>query len=91
MLNALATAGSLFEKLADAASDFKSSSIPGVLRRAPELEQRIESIRQLFKVDDNELKPVKGKDADFDAIAKRVRTIESDLQDQLQQYKRELK
>lgn len=87
----MSSASSLFDKLADAASDFKSPSIPGVLRRAPDLEKRVENIRSFFKVDDHELKPVKGKDADFDTIAKRVRNIENELDDQLNQYKKELK
>lgn len=91
VLDAFTNISNLFEKLADAASDFTSPSIPSVLRRAPELEQRVAEIRALFKVDGDDLRPVKGKSAEFDAIAKRVRTIESDLRDQLDEYKKELK
>lgn len=87
----MANASSLFDKLADAASDFKSLGIPNVLRKAPDLEKRVENIRAMFKVQDHELMPMKGKDADFDTIAKRVKSIESELDDLLIQYRKELK
>lgn len=91
VLDAFSSTSDLFEKLADAASDFKSPSIPSVFRRAPELEKRVEAIRESFKLDGDDLKPVRGKNAEFDVIAKRVRQIETDLQDQLQEYRKELK
>jgi hypothetical protein len=91
VLDGFANASKMFEKLADAAEDFSSSTILQVLRRAPELERRVEAIRAQFKYDDDELRPIKKADADFDDIAKRVRNIEADLDEQLKEYRRELK
>ncbi|EKM76737.1 hypothetical protein AGABI1DRAFT_78171 [Agaricus bisporus var. burnettii JB137-S8] len=76
-------------KLADESEDFKSKTILGLLRGAPDLIPHVKHIEEMFQRPDpsgkasDELLPQKGKDEEYDAIVAEINGVEGKLEEAL--------
>ncbi|KAF5310782.1 hypothetical protein D9619_007990 [Psilocybe cf. subviscida] len=81
-------------KLADEAEDFKSKTIAGLLRGAPDLMPNLRNVQSMFqptsdeKVD--ELVPRDGKDERYDEIQEEIRDLEKSLKGELKKFEKQL-
>ncbi|KAI0761142.1 DNA mismatch repair protein Msh6 [Irpex lacteus] len=79
--------------MANTAESFKSKSIPGLLRSAPDLLPHLKHVKSMFKLsEDNadELIPEEGKDEEYDAIVKEITDLEKSLNNDLKKLEREV-
>ncbi|KAF5356840.1 hypothetical protein D9756_006462 [Leucocoprinus leucothites] len=76
-------------KLEDESQGFKSQTIPGLLRGAPDLIPHVKQVENMFQKPNageknlDELLPQKGQDAEYDQIVTEIAKIEEDLQGML--------
>ncbi|TCD63485.1 DNA mismatch repair protein msh6, partial [Steccherinum ochraceum] len=96
-LNVLAAFGKLSKglgELADKSEEFKSKTILGLLRAAPDLRPNIKHVKSMFKKsEDNsdELIPEEGQDEEYDTIQKEIRGLEKELDDALKKLEKQTK
>ncbi|THV02566.1 DNA mismatch repair protein Msh6 [Dendrothele bispora CBS 962.96] len=82
-------------ELADASESFKSKTILGLLRTAPELLPNIKNIESMFQKPatlekDIELIPRKGKDETYDGIMTEIKELEEGLDHELEAFEEKL-
>ncbi|KXN86517.1 DNA mismatch repair protein msh6 [Leucoagaricus sp. SymC.cos] len=83
-------------KLADESESFKSKTILGLLRGAPDLIPHVKHVEEMFQKpnandkDMDELLPQKGKDTEYDEIASEIASVEQKLQDMLRELEEEV-
>ncbi|EAU89431.2 DNA mismatch repair protein msh6 [Coprinopsis cinerea okayama7 len=80
-------------KLADESEEFESKTILGLLRGAPDLLVNVRHLESMFEKpsdkDRDELKPVEGKDEEYDGIVREIRSLERDLDKSLKAFEKE--
>ncbi|KAI0087410.1 DNA mismatch repair protein Msh6 [Irpex rosettiformis] len=79
--------------LANTAESFKSKSIPGLLRSAPDLLPHLKHVKSMFKLsEDNgdDFVPDEGKDEDYDNIEAEITTLEKQLNKDLRSLEKEV-
>ncbi|KAF9264277.1 DNA mismatch repair protein Msh6 [Marasmius fiardii PR-910] len=94
---------SAFEKLskglgslADASESFKSKTILGLLRRAPDLSPNIRNLELMYErpskdnKDFGELIPREGKDEEYDEVMEEIRGLETSLNKELKRLEKSL-
>ncbi|KAJ3556566.1 hypothetical protein NM688_g1958 [Phlebia brevispora] len=80
--------------LADTAESFKSKTILGLLRSAPDLMPYLKHVKTMFKPpegNDDELVPQDGKDDVYDKITEEIQGLEEELEEKLKEYEDELR
>ncbi|KAJ7470392.1 muts domain V-domain-containing protein [Mycena latifolia] len=83
-------------RLADTAESFESKTIFGLLRSAPDVIQNIKKVQLMYEKpesekDASELVPQAGKDEVYDNIMEEIKGLESELDDQLDEFQKKLK
>ncbi|KAF8155583.1 muts domain V-domain-containing protein [Crassisporium funariophilum] len=77
-------------KMADEAESFKSKTIFGLLRGAPDLLPNIKHVESMFKPvtedEADELIPQKGKDETFDEVVDEIKGLEKNLEGELKKF-----
>ncbi|KAF8960367.1 hypothetical protein BDZ97DRAFT_1922267 [Flammula alnicola] len=81
-------------KLADEAEEFKSNTISGLLRGAPDLLPHVRNVQSMFQPVDNEkadeLVPRDGKDERYDEVVEEIASLEKSLEADLKKFEKSL-
>ncbi|KAF7798458.1 hypothetical protein EIP86_009679 [Pleurotus ostreatoroseus] len=80
--------------LADTSEHFKSKTILGLLRSAPDLSPHLKHVKAMFKPpeqNDDELVPQDGKDEIYDTISEEIGGLEEELNEKLKEYEDQLR
>ncbi|KAI0319317.1 muts domain V-domain-containing protein [Amylostereum chailletii] len=83
-----------FEALSKASESFKSKTILGLLRSAPDLRPNIQDVESRFlkgQKDTDDLIPVEGKDKAYDENKEEIEALEEELDKALETLKRKVK
>ncbi|KAH9917640.1 DNA mismatch repair protein Msh6 [Epithele typhae] len=78
-------------QLAETADEFKSKTITGLLRSAPDLSPNLKHIKAMFQTPEektDELIPEDGKDEVYDEIQQEIDALETELKDELKRSRR---
>ncbi|KAK0501656.1 muts domain V-domain-containing protein [Armillaria luteobubalina] len=83
-----------FSSLADTSEKFKSKTIQGLLRNAPDLMQNIKNVEAMYikpsEKDANELVPQDGKDEAYDTIMSETAELEEELDGELKKFEKKI-
>ncbi|KAL0959723.1 hypothetical protein HGRIS_011415 [Hohenbuehelia grisea] len=82
-----------FGELAKLSEEFKSKTILGLLRGAPDLMQNIKNVESMYRSPnekDDELLPQEGKDEAYDEVMGEIRQLEEELEEELKKYEKKL-
>ncbi|KAK0489289.1 muts domain V-domain-containing protein [Armillaria novae-zelandiae] len=83
-----------FNSLADTSEKFKSKTIQGLLRNAPDLLQNINNVEAMYikpsEKDANELVPQDGKDEAYDTIMSEISELEEELDGELKKFEKKI-
>ncbi|PBK99844.1 DNA mismatch repair protein msh6 [Armillaria gallica] len=83
-----------FNSLADTSEKFKSKTIQGLLRNAPDLLQNIKNVEAMYvkpsEKDANELVPQDGKDEAYDTIMSEIAELEEELDGELKKFEKKV-
>ncbi|KAG7445110.1 DNA mismatch repair protein Msh6, partial [Guyanagaster necrorhizus] len=83
-----------FSSFADTSETFKSKTIQGLLRNAPDLLQNIKNVEAMYikpsEKDANELVPQEGKDGEYDTIMAEIAELEEELDGELKRFEKKL-
>ncbi|KAF8184994.1 muts domain V-domain-containing protein [Mycena galopus ATCC 62051] len=96
VLNAFKKLSHGLTRLADASESFESKTIFGLLRSAPDVIQNIKKVQLMYEKpesekDASELVPQAGKDEVYDKIMQEIGELESELDEELTKFQKQLK
>ncbi|KAH9922892.1 DNA mismatch repair protein Msh6 [Amylocystis lapponica] len=93
VLAAFKTLSDGLSHLADTAESFKSKTILGLLRSAPNLRPNIKHVKEMFKApreNADQLEPEDGKDEVYDEIKEEIRGLEEELEGELKKLEKKV-
>ncbi|EKM57980.1 uncharacterized protein PHACADRAFT_116507 [Phanerochaete carnosa HHB-10118-sp] len=92
VLDSFKTLSKGLSALADTAEGFKSRTVFGLLRSAPDLAPHIKNVKAMFEITEgsDELMPREGKDEEYDSVMEEINELERTLETELKKLEKKL-